>query len=213
MKTALIAGSTGLIGKQLLQLLLDSPEYEKVKAISRKPLDLIHSKLENIITDLSSLEANKEKLTADDVFCCLGTTIKTAGSKKAFEAVDYDYPLLLAQLAKARGAHQYGIVSALGASKESSFYYNQVKANIEEAITKVGFQTVHIFRPSLLLGDRQENRPGEEAAKVFYKIFGFLIPAKYKGVDGGKVANAMLHFARMESKGVHIHESSSLQKF
>ncbi|MCU0398652.1 MAG: NAD(P)H-binding protein, partial [Cyclobacteriaceae bacterium] len=119
MKTALLAGSTGLIGKQLLQLLLDDPYYNEVKAISRKPLDIQHPKLQNLVTDLNSLTQHHDELKTDDVFCCLGTTIKQAGSQEAFRKVDYEYPLELARLTKNQGATQYLIITALGSDAKS----------------------------------------------------------------------------------------------
>ena len=213
MKTALIAGSTGLVGKQLLRILLEDEYYHRIIAISRKPLDFTHPKLENLIADLKTIDSIADKITADDIFCCLGTTMKKAGSTQAFEAVDYDYPLRLAQIGKEKNASQYLLVSALGANKNSAYYYNKVKARIEEAIISLHFRSTHIFRPSLLLGDRTENRPGEDAAKFFYKFLGFLIPKKYKGIEGGKVARAMVHFAKQSKNGAYIHESADLQQY
>ncbi len=213
MKVAVIAGSTGLIGKQLLQLLLDDPEYHLVKAITRTPLELKHVKLQNIVADFNRLGEYADRISGDVVFCCLGTTMKKAGSKEAFRKVDYVYPIELANVTHASGAQQFLLVSALGADKKASIYYNKVKGEVEEAIGKVGFRSYHIFRPSLLLGPRNESRPGEDAAKFFYKVFGFLIPEKYKALDSMKVARAMLLLAREEQEGSHIHESVSLQKY
>jgi uncharacterized protein YbjT (DUF2867 family) len=213
MKTALLAGSTGLIGKQLLQLLLDDPYYNEVKAISRKPLDIQHPKLQNLVTDLNSLTQHHDELKTDDVFCCLGTTIKQAGSQEAFRKVDYEYPLELARLTKNQGATQYLIITALGSDAKSGIFYNRVKGEAEKAIEEVGFQSYHIFRPSLLLGDRTEKRAGEGAATAVYKALGFLIPLKYKAIDSGKVARGMLHFARQNVRGMFIHESKELQQF
>lgn len=213
MKVAVIAGSTGLIGKQLLQLLLDDPEYHLVKAITRTPLELKHVKLQNIVADFNRLGEYADRISGDVVFCCLGTTMKKAGSKEAFRKVDYVYPIELADVTHASGAQQFLLVSALGADKNASIYYNKVKGEVEEAIGKVGFRSYHIFRPSLLLGPRNESRPGEDAAKFFYKVFGFLIPEKYKALDSMKVARAMLLLAREEQEGSHIHESVSLQKY
>ena len=213
MKVAVIAGSTGLIGRQLLQLLLDDPEYHLVKAITRTPLELKHVKLQNIVADFNRLGEYADRISGDVVFCCLGTTMKKAGSKEAFRKVDYVYPLELADVTHASGAQQFLLVSALGADKNASIYYNKVKGEVEEAIGKVGFRSYHIFRPSLLLGPRNESRPGEDAAKFFYKVFGFLIPEKYKALDSMKVARAMLLLAREEQEGSHIHESVSLQKY
>ena len=211
-RTALVAGSTGLIGSQLLELLLAESSYTKVIALSRKPLSISHSKLENIVVEANDLKKHHE-LKADDVFCCLGTTIKQAKTKEAFSKVDFDYPLKLANILKANGASQYHLISALGADRSSSIFYNQVKGKVEEAIGAVGFDSFHIFRPSLLIGPRKESRAGEDAAKVFYKIFSFLIPIKYKGIESIKVARAMISFAKENKHGKFIHESVELQRF
>jgi len=211
MKTAVIAGSTGLIGGHLLTLLLNSDRYNKVIAFTRKDLT-DHTKLVQV-----KLEKEKMVLdptwSVDDIFCCLGTTMAKAHTKEKFYEVDFTYPLLLAQNSVERNAKQYLLVSALGANKKSSIYYNQVKGQIEEAISLLGFKTVHIFRPSLLLGPRAEKRSAEDAAKFFYKVFGFLIPSKYKAIESEKVAKAMLHFASQDQPGNFIHESQDLQNF
>jgi uncharacterized protein YbjT (DUF2867 family) len=212
MKTALIAGSTGLIGRQLLQLLIESPLYEKVIAITRHDLP-DHPKLVQMKMEFGSITEGSVALKADDVFCCLGTTMAKAGSKEKFRQVDFYYPYLLAKTTYAAGAKKYLIVSALGANKSSKIFYNEVKGEVEEAVSSVGFDAVHIFRPSLLLGPRAESRSGEDAAKLFYRIFGFFIPEKYKAISSLKVAKAMLHFASQDKKGTFIHESGALQHF
>ena len=213
MKTALLAGATGLIGKQLLQQLLQDDAYGRVKVLMRQPPDVSHPKVEAIVLDFDKMADQSDKLQADDVFCCLGTTMKKAKTKEAFKKVDFHYPLEIARLSKHHGATQYLLVSALGADKNSSIYYNQIKGSVEEAIQHAGFETVHIFRPSVLLGDRQESRSGEEAAKLLYTILGPLIPKKYKAIDSGSVARAMQTFAKAREKGLFIHESTTLQQF
>jgi uncharacterized protein YbjT (DUF2867 family) len=213
MKTALVAGSTGLIGKQLVTLLLATNRYDKVIALTRHDLDLQHEKLAEIKIDFSILDQYADQLVADDVFCCLGTTMKKAKTKARFYEIDFTYVLRLAVATKLGGAKQFLLVSALGANKKSSVFYNKVKGEVEEAITNLGFESLHIMRPSLLLGEREEKRSAEDAAKLVYKYLGFLIPNKYKGIEGGTVARAMLHFAATEQKGVFIHESPSIQKF
>jgi uncharacterized protein YbjT (DUF2867 family) len=211
-RVALVAGSTGLIGSQLLELLLNDSTYAKVIALSRKPLPISNPKLENIVVEASDLK-DHSAIKADDVFCCLGTTIKQAKTNEAFRKIDFDYPLALATLLKSNGATQFFLVSALGADKNSSIFYNQVKGEVEEAIGAVGITAYHIFRPSLLIGPRKEHRAGEDAAKVFYKIFGFIIPAKYKGIESIKVARAMISFAKANKHGKFIHESDEMQTF
>jgi uncharacterized protein YbjT (DUF2867 family) len=211
-RTALVAGSTGLIGGQLLSLLLEDPYYDKVIALSRKPLTVIHAKLQNILVEVDQLNQHKD-LKAEDVFCCLGTTIKQAKSKEAFRKVDFDYPLALANIVKTNGAKQFLLVSALGSNKNSSIFYNRVKGEVEGAIAAVGYDSFHIFKPSLLVGPRKEQRSGEDAAKVFYKIFGFLIPKKYKEIESIKVARAMLAEAKQNRSGIFVHESDLLQAY
>ncbi|MBA4145999.1 MAG: oxidoreductase [Cytophaga sp.] len=213
MKTALVAGATGLIGGQLLELLLADRYYDKVIAISRKPLELESSRLQNSVIDFAQLESAATDLKADDVYCCLGTTIKQAGSQSAFRKVDYEYPAQLARITKQNGARQYLLVSALGADPSSGIFYNRVKGETEVAIHEVGFESVHVMRPSLLMGPRKEHRSGEEAAKVFYKYLGFLIPAKYKGIESIKVARAMIALAKQNKAGYFIHESLTLQAY
>jgi uncharacterized protein YbjT (DUF2867 family) len=211
MKTALVAGATGLIGEQLLGLLLQGGQYDKVIALVRREV-ANRPKLEQRTINLDD-EKDYEGVKADDIFCCLGTTIGKAGSKENFRKVDFQYPLMLARAMKRNGAKQYLIVTALGANKNSSIFYNQVKGEVEDAISKIGFDSIHILRPSLLVGDRKEKRSAEDAAKWFYKAFGFLIPSKYKGIDVTKIARAMVAFAAEHERGIFIHESDVLQKY
>lgn len=211
-KIALVAGTTGLIGSQLLDLLLADTGFEKVIAISRKPLEKANPKLHNVVCELNQLPAALQNIKADVIFCCLGTTMRIAKSKEVFRAVDYEAPLALAKIAKENGA-KYILVSALGSNKNSSIFYNQVKGQVEEAITHVEFESYHILQPSLLTGPRKEQRSGEGAAQVFYKIFGFLIPKKYASIESIKVARAMIAYSKTESKGTLIHSSAEMQVF
>jgi len=213
MRVALLAGGTGLIGSQLLHHLVDDSRYGKIKCLVRNTLPINHEKIETITTDGSNLGDLVDKLKADDVYCCLGTTIKKAKSKEAFRKVDFDYPLHLAGLTKTSGASQFFLVSSLGADPDSSVFYNKVKGDVENAIAGVGFDTLHILRPSLLLGTRKEERLGEDGAKLFFRLFGFLVPKKYKAIESAKVARAMIALARKDQKGKFIHESASLQQY
>jgi uncharacterized protein YbjT (DUF2867 family) len=213
MKVALVAGSTGLIGGQLVELLLAANYYEKVIALSRKPFELKHSRLVNLVVDFNRLADYSNQLKADDVFCCLGSTMKQAKSKEAFRRIDLEYPVAIAKITKVNGAENFLLVSALGASKNSGLFYNKVKGETEEEIAAVGFKSMHILQPSLLVGPRKEHRSGEEAAKVFYKYLGFLIPEKYKSIESIKVARAMIAFAKQQQYGTFIHESKELQAF
>jgi uncharacterized protein YbjT (DUF2867 family) len=213
MRTALLVGATGLIGNQLLSLLLNDEAYTSVKVVSRKPIEFQHSKLTNLVIDFDKMAEHPEFFKCDDVFCCLGTTIKIARTKEAFKKVDFDYPVNLAQQTFTQGASQYLLISALGADKTSMVFYNRVKGEVEEAIRQYSFKSIHILRPSLLLGNRTEERAGEGAATTFFKLFGFLVPAQYKAIDSQKVAKAMLAYAREQKQGVFVHESKEMQQF
>lgn len=213
MKTALVAGSTGLIGRQLIGLLVQDSHYDHVIVLSRKPFENTHIKIQNVITDFGALDGIMERLKADDVYCCLGTTMRKAGSKENFYKVDFTYPVEIAKRTKALGAKTYLLVTAVGSNKDSAFYYNRVKGEVEEAIASVGFNALHIFRPSLLLGARNEGRIGEDLAKVFYRFFNFLFPANLKAIDSLKVARAMVYYGKLEQSGKFVHDSKSIQAF
>ena len=212
MRTAVIAGATGLVGGELVRMLLQEGTYSHVFALTRREFPLDHPKLRKVVSDMHQIPAALSGIAVDDVFCCLGTTMAKAGSKEKFYEIDFVFPLALAEATRASGASQYMLVSALGANKDSSIYYNRVKGEVEQALRGVGFETLHIFRPSLLLGARKERRPGENAAKILFRIFGGIIPGKYKGVEARAVAKAMVGCALMQKKGVHIHESKEIQE-
>jgi uncharacterized protein YbjT (DUF2867 family) len=211
MKTALIVGATGLIGGHLTRKILNHPSYSKIKVLVRKPLDFQHPKLEQIIIDFDNFD--KSLVVADDVFCCLGTTMKHAGSKEAFYKVDFTYPFEVAKAALQNGAQQYLIVTAMGADAKSLFYYNRVKGEIEKALTDLNYATLLIFRPSLLLGERKDSRAGEGFATIIMNTFNFLIPKRYKAIKGETVANAMLDLAQKEIKGKQTLESGEMQAY
>lgn len=212
MRTALLVGASGLVGRELLDLLLADALYDKVVVLTRKPLLIDNAKYENHVIDFDRLTEHYNNIVAHDIFCCLGTTMRVAGSKEAFKKVDYTYPLEIAKLAKAAGAEQYLLVSALGASEKSSIFYNKVKGEVEQAIGALNYQSFKVFRPSLLLGNRSEQRNGEDAAKIFYKIFGFIIPAKYKAIEARTVATAMLTAAKLRRPGMIVYESDKMRK-
>lgn len=212
MRTALLVGASGLVGRELLDLLLSDTAYEKVVVLTRKPLLIDNTKYENHVVNFDRLTEYYKDIVAQDIFCCLGTTMRVAGSKDAFKKVDYTYPLEIAKLAKAAGAEQYLLVSALGANKKSSIFYNKVKGEVERDIEALNYQAFKIFRPSLLLGNRSEQRTGEDAAKIFYKIFGFIIPAKYKAIEARTVATAMLTVAKLNEPGLIVYESDTMRK-
>lgn len=215
MYSALVAGATGLIGKELVELILEDPQYQRVVLLVRRPLEIENRKLHQVVTDFDRLDdVASWFMGTDRVFCCLGTTMKTAKSREAFQRVDYTYPMQLARLAEAKGVSQFLCVSAMGASPESSVFYSRVKGELERDISSMHIPSITFFRPSLLLGDRTENRPGERAAIFFAKAFSFLFVGKlknYKGIHVKKVAQAMLSAANENRKGVRVVMSGEMQ--
>ena len=215
MKTALLVGATGLVGGFVLENLLQEDYFSKVIVLSRKQIAKQHPKLTQIIANFDDMENNASQIVADVIFCCLGTTIKKAGSQAAFKKVDYEYPLKIAEVAKQNGASTYLIISAMGADKNSFIFYNRVKGEIEEAIAKLNFNTFHILQPSLIAGQRPEKRTGENIANKFFPIVNKLLIgslSKYKSIQAPQIAKAMVHFAKSDTKGVMIHDSGELQK-
>ncbi|GAB3198078.1 uncharacterized protein YbjT (DUF2867 family) [Pontibacter aydingkolensis] len=212
---ALIAGATGLVGGHCLEHLLKSDRYSQVISVGRRELPLIHPKLEQKIVDFNKLQSYATSLAADDVFCCLGTTIKKAGSKEAFYKVDHTYVLELAKITANKGAAQFIVVSAMGADAGSMVFYNKVKGEMERDIQQQGFEAVHILRPSLLLGERTEHRTGEElASKIMKPLSSLMIGPleKYKPIEAETVAKAMLYAAAQHQKGTHIYQSDEIAR-
>lgn len=210
-KTALVAGATGLVGGELVKLLLEAPEYGGVTALVRRPLAVNHARLEQVMVDFAALDRFRERFRVDDVFCCLGTTIKKAGSQEAFRQVDLEYPAAMARLAREEGARQFLIVTATGADPRSGIFYNQVKGQAEEAIRAAGLPAVHIFRPSLLLGRRQERRPGEQFATAVSRVIPWVGPLKrYRPIEAKVVAAVMCRAAQAGAAGVHTYESGRI---
>ena len=212
-KTALLAGATGLIGSQLLPLLLESERYSKVIVVGRRALPMAHPKLKQVVTELDQLADVYLQLIADDVFCCLGTTMRQAGSKAAFYKVDYQYVVTLAELTAAHFATQFMVVSSIGADPEASVYYSKVKGEMEAAVRQAPFRAIHIFRPSLLLGPREQPRLGEQLGAVVARVFRPVLRGalqKYRPVTAATVAAAMLRAAEDDGGGIRVHESDEL---
>lgn len=214
-RTALVLGASGLVGQEVTQLLIDSDYYDSVTIFVRKPLEWEHEKLQQKQVDFSILEQYKEFFAVDDVFNCLGTTIKKAKTKENFKKVDYDYTIRAARLAEEQEVQNFLVISSMGANPKSLFFYSQVKGQMEEDIKKLVIEGIHIFRPSLLLGEREEFRFGERMGEKISGIMPFLFKGsftKYKPISAEQVARGMYVTALREESGVHVHESSEIAK-
>jgi len=214
-RNALIAGATGLVGNTILQQLLTDDQYDKIVVITRKPIEISHPKLVQQQINFDSIESLKLNFKIDDVFCALGTTIKTAGSQDAFYKVDYTYVVNLGKWCAANGVKRFLIVSAMGASAKSSIFYNRVKGEMEMAVSQLNIPQIQVFRPSLLMGNRKEKRGGEKIAQVIMGGLGFLFIGpllKYKGIHADVVAKVMIQSAKVDVKGFTVFESGDMQE-
>lgn len=208
-RTAFIAGATGAVGSHVLAHLLAQPDYNRVATLVRRPLTRHHDKLQVTVGSFDELERHAPLLDVDDVFCCLGTTLRKAGSRQAFERVDHDYVVQLAELAANSHARQFLMISAVGADPESSFFYSRVKGRTEQAVKALPFDAIHILQPSLLLGPRDERRLGESMAKTLMPMLNPLLRgrlAKYRGVQASEVARRMVDWALQGATGTHVHQ-------
>jgi uncharacterized protein YbjT (DUF2867 family) len=216
MSTALIAGASGLVGGFLLRQLLATPEYDRVIAVGRRPLALAHPRLTQVQVNFAALDKVTADLRCDDAFCCLGTTIRRARSQDAFRAVDHGAVLALAWAVRRHGAERFFTVSSLGADASSRIFYNRVKGETEDALAVLGFKTLGIFRPSLLLGPRAEKRPGERIAAALLWLAEPLLVGRlrqYRAVEAEVVARAMVRCGlERERRGVRVVLSDEIQK-
>lgn len=211
-RVALVAGATGLVGQAILTLLLADASYSAVHVIARRAPNVQHPKL---VVHISELLLDATCPAVNDVFIALGTTIKVAGSQTAFKAIDSDAVVAIASAAKAAGATRLAVVSAMGASTQSGVFYNQVKGQTEEAVGRLGFETVVIARPSLLAGDRdalrQPERVAEKLSLAAFKLLKPLIPANYRSITASSVAQAMVQTLQTAGSGQHVLLSGDMQ--
>ena len=213
-RSALVAGATGLVGSHVLELLLADPQWSQVVTVGRRKTSNQHAKLEQRVLDLSELESVRDLPHIDDVFCCLGTTIKQAGSQPAFRLVDHDFVVGLARAGLRAGATQFLLVSAIGADPESRVFYSRVKGETEAAIRKLSYRGIQIFRPSLLLGVRSEFRLGERIALLGAPVLPALLFGRlrrYRPIQAATVARAMISIAREAPRGPNVFEYDAMR--
>jgi uncharacterized protein YbjT (DUF2867 family) len=210
-KTAVVFGASGLIGSELLPLLFADPQYDLVLVFARKPLGIVNAKLEEFITDFKDLDSLRKHVKGDVVFCCLGTTINTAGSEAAFRRVDFELVRWCAVAASENKVPRFLVVSSLGADADSRNFYLRTKGEMEKAVSALSFQQCVILRPSMLYGPRKEFRFGERVGQVFMWLFWPFIPSKYKPIHARTVALALVRIASGNESG--IFESDKIRKY
>ena len=212
-KSAIVFGATGLIGGFVVEQLLNDDRYNKVTLLSRKMLDIQHVKLEQHVVNFDNLLSFRSLVEADHVYCCLGTTIKKAGSKAEFIKIDHDIPLRISKFANENGVQYFALVSSLGANSASSNFYANTKGLLEDNIREQFQQKIGVFRPSLLIGEREEVRTGERIGQRILPLLNPLLVGslkKYKAIKAPKVAKAMISIAFTETD-LTIFESDQIE--
>lgn len=216
-KTALVIGATGLIGQQVVEELLKDESFTKVKILVRKPVPPPNQKTEvQVVNFEDEKEVSAKMGDGNVIFCCVGTTRKKVkGDKTAYRKVDYDIPLLMARLGSQKGYSQYALVSAIGANALSGNFYLQLKGSVEEDIIYFPYKSIHIFRPSILLGKRKEFRLGEVLGGGIMQAISVLLWGnlrKYKPIYSNTVAQAMVAAVKKPASGVEVYEYDEMKK-
>ena len=214
-KTAIVFGATGLVGSLLLQHLCESPVYSQVITFSRKSIHFNHPKLKEVFNYFTDLSSIKKSLYGDDLFCCIGTTIKKAGSQENFRKIDFEMPVQLAKMAEENKIKGFFVVSSIGADSRSSNFYLRTKGEMEKEVLDCNIPKIAVVRPSMLLGKRNEFRFGEEVGKIIMKSFSFLIQGKYRkyrAIKAETVAKALILIANDDSCDQDIYESDELNE-
>lgn len=206
----LLIGATGLVGHEVLSHALASPRIETVIAPARRPLAVTHRKLTAPVVRFDDLPEDADWWKADAAICTLGTTIKKAGSREAFRQVDHDYPLAVARLARAHGTPRFAVIAAMGANRNSLFFYSRVKGELEADLEALAFPSLTIVRPGLIGGDRAERRAGEHAAMLVLERLGPVLPKAWRINPAARIAEVLLYAALGDSTGTRIVGSAEM---
>ena len=207
MKTAIILGATGLTGGKLLQLLLNDPNYAKIKLFSRSSLGISNPKIEEYLGDMFTLNDCKEKFTGDEVFCCIGTTKAKTPDKDVYRKIDFGIPVKAAELCKENGIESIIIISALGANSQSTIFYTRTKGEMEDTVLKLQIPKTYLLQPSLIGGKREERRMGEWVFKQMMKVANLVMAGplkKYKTIHPKTIAKAMVWLANNDYDAIRI---------
>jgi uncharacterized protein YbjT (DUF2867 family) len=214
-KKAIVAGASGLIGSELLKILLNDPIYSEVLAIVRTPMELNHPKFNQIAVNFDKLDDFAHLVEGDVIFCTLGSTRKKTPDLAAYRKIDHDYPVKLAKIAVQNGISQFHLISSIGADHNSSNFYTKMKGENEEDIKASGLSSLVIYRPSLLTGERVETRIAEGIMQGISKIINPLLVGglrKYRSIAATSVAKVMTDLSKADLKGIYVYESDDIQK-
>lgn len=206
MKTAIVIGATGLVGAQLVELLLKDSRFEQVKILVRRSANITHEKLQEHIIDFDEPDSWKKFVTGDVLYSALGTTLRAAGSKEAQYKIDYTYQYQVAKIAAAHDVKEYVLVSSAGSGQDSKIFYLRIKGELEREIQRLPFETIHIIRPGMLAGERKEVRTGEKIGIGFMNLLS-AIPGlgNLKPIEGREVAQAMVNATFRHVAGIHTY--------
>ena len=213
--TAVVIGATGLTGSLLVEELIKDSDFKTVRTLVRTPADINHPKLEQQIVNFNDLNDYTQKLGEGDViFCCIGTTQKKVHKdKNAYKKVDYDIPVNAAEIGIAKGFKQFLIVLAIGANENSSNFYLNLKGKTENKIRQFPFVSIGIFQPSILNGNRKENRIVEHIAQTAMDLLSFLLLGplkKFRAIGANNVAKAMLQASKKQTPGIHYYQYADM---
>lgn len=211
----MIFGPTGAVGKEVLHLLLSDHRYEKIIAFTRKVIPVEHPKLEVVLDSLTNIDAISDKIRGNDLFCCIGTTSRKAGSREAFKKVDLEIPAALARIANSNNVEGFIVISSIGAGRTGRGFYLDVKSEMENRVIQYEFKRLAVVRPSLLISKREDLRIGEEAGKILNSLTGWAMVGnlkKYKGIQTSDVARAMIEIMNLPKPKV-FWESDDLMTF
>lgn len=205
---ATLIGSTGLIGSELLRLLKEDTSFSEIKILVRRNVEETHPKVTTAVIDFEDEASFQAEILSDSIlFCAVGTTQKKAnGDKSKYRKVDFDIPANAAKFGLEKGISKFVLVSSYGADRKSSNFYSRLKGEIEDHLQQLPIPSLLIFRPSILLGDREEFRLGERIAKFLMRTFSFLLPTNVKPIQAKKVAKAMLIGAKSETESIQIYQ-------
>jgi len=213
--TALVLGANGLIGEIVVDLLLKNDKYNMVFAVSRKGVNKESPKLVQIFADMNNAEEKIKDIRVDVLFSCIGSTQAKSPNKDEYYKIDHDYPILVSTLLKKNGCSTVCLVSSIGANAQSKNFYLKLKGQVEQSLLALGFESTHIFRPSLLMGKRKERRFFEIATQKLSPLFNMLMIGswkKFRSISAESVARAMIHTASLRTNGVHIYQTEEIKK-